>query len=108
MLQLFQTTISRPVNLRGIGLHTGNKTSVKILPGDADQGIIFKRVDLNKDNLIEANFKNVLDENPSEKERFKNGEKKLSGFFMGKIMKASKGTADPKKSAQLLNKLINQ
>ena len=26
---------------------------------------------------------------------------------MGKDMKASKGTADPKKSAQLLNKLIN-
>tara|TARA_X000000950_G_scaffold164883_2_gene201454 strand:- start:595 stop:2058 length:1464 start_codon:yes stop_codon:yes gene_type:complete len=50
---------------------------------------------------------NILIENPSEKERFKNGEKKLTGFFMGKIMKATKGTADPKKSAQLLNKLIN-
>ena len=50
---------------------------------------------------------NILKENPSEKERFKNGEKKLTGFFMGKIMKATKGTADPKKSAQLLNKLIN-
>ena len=41
------------------------------------------------------------------KQRFKNV-KKMTGFFMGKIMKASKGTVDPKKSAQLLNKLINQ
>jgi len=61
----------------------------------------------NEDDLSKIII-NVLDENPSEKERFKNGEKKLAGFFMGKIMKASKGTADPKKSAQLLNKLINQ
>ena len=61
----------------------------------------------NEDDLSQIII-NVLDENPSEKERFKNGEKKLAGFFMGKIMKASKGTADPKKSAQLLNKLINQ
>ena len=65
----------------------------------------FNRID--EDDLSQIII-NVLDENPSEKERFKNGEKKLTGFFMGKIMKASKGTADPKKSAQLLNKLINQ
>ena len=40
-------------------------------------------------------------------ERLKNGEKKLTGFFIGKIMKASNGTADPKKINQLLNQLIN-
>ena len=59
-----------------------------------------------EDNLSQI-ILNILNENPSEKERFKKGEKKLTGFFMGKIMKASKGTADPKKSAQLLNKLIS-
>ena len=50
----------------------------------------------------------IIDENPSESERLKNGEKKLTGFFMGKIMKASNGTADPKKTAQILNKLLSQ
>ena len=60
-----------------------------------------------EDNLSQI-ILNILNENPSEKERFKKGEKKLTGFFMGKIMKASKGTADPKKSAKLLNKLISQ
>lgn len=50
----------------------------------------------------------IIDENPSESERLKNGEKKLIGFFMGKIMKASNGTADPKKIAQILNKSLSQ
>ena len=34
------------------------------------------------------------------------GEKKLTGFFMGQIMKATKGTADPKMTATLINQLI--
>ena len=31
----------------------------------------------------------------------------VTGFFIGKIMKASNGTADPKKTNQLLNQLLN-
>ena len=58
------------------------------------------------DDLSEMISK-IISENPVERERLKNGEKKLTGFFIGKIMKASKGTADPKKSNQLLNKLLN-
>ena len=34
---------------------------MKILPAPPNSGIIFKRVDLNKDNLILANFFNVSD-----------------------------------------------
>ena len=60
----------------------------------------------NSDDLSEIISK-IIDENPVERERLKNGEKKLTGFFIGKIMKATKGTADPKKSNQLLNKLLN-
>jgi aspartyl-tRNA(Asn)/glutamyl-tRNA(Gln) amidotransferase subunit B len=60
----------------------------------------------NSDDLSEVISK-IVNENPVERERLKNGEKKLTGFFIGKIMKATKGTADPKKSNQLLNKLLN-
>ena len=60
----------------------------------------------NKNNLEDL-IVEILEKNPEERERFKNGEKKLTGFFIGKIMKASNGTADPKKINQLLNKLIN-
>ena len=60
----------------------------------------------NSDDVSEMISK-IINENPLERERLKNGEKKLTGFFIGKIMKATKGTADPKKSNQLLNKLLN-
>ncbi len=50
----------------------------------------------------------VFKSNPSETERFKNGERKLTGFFMGQIMKATKGTADPKTTGKLLQQLINK
>lgn len=59
----------------------------------------------NEDKLEDI-VKNILTSNPSETDRFKNGEKKLIGFFMGQIMKATKGTANPKSVSQLLNQII--
>ncbi len=44
----------------------------------------------------------VLAANPDEVERFRNGEKRLQGFFMGQIMKASRGKADPAEASRLL------
>ena len=49
----------------------------------------------------------IFKDNPEETKRFKEGEKKLTGFFMGQIMKATKGTADPKLTAKLINQLID-
>ena len=59
MLQVYQKTINRPLTFKGIGLHTGKISNVKIYPGKDDQGIVFKRIDLQKNNLIQANYKNV-------------------------------------------------
>ena len=59
MLEKYQQTLKEKVTLEGVGLHTGKKSKISINPANADQGIIFKRVDLKKDNLIVANFKNV-------------------------------------------------
>jgi aspartyl-tRNA(Asn)/glutamyl-tRNA(Gln) amidotransferase subunit B len=50
----------------------------------------------------------ILDNNPNEVARFRNGEQKLLGFFMGLVMKASKGIADPKAATQVLTEKINQ
>jgi aspartyl-tRNA(Asn)/glutamyl-tRNA(Gln) amidotransferase subunit B len=49
-------------------------------------------------------IRDVLKQHTSEVERYKNGEKQLTGFFMGQVMKAAKGKADPK----LANKLIRE
>ncbi len=48
----------------------------------------------------------VFNQFPDETARIKGGEMKLIGFFMGQIMKASKGKADPKKTNQLLMKKL--
>jgi len=63
MLQTYQKTISQPVEFEGIGLHTGVKSKVRILPVNANEGIIFKRTDLKKNNLIRANYLNVSSAN---------------------------------------------
>ena len=59
MLKVYQQTILNPIVLSGIGLHSGEKVNLRILPGNDDQGLVFKRVDLKKNNFIFANFNNV-------------------------------------------------
>ena len=49
----------------------------------------------------------VIRSNTSEFERYKNGEKQLVGFFMGQLMKVSKGKADPKVANSLLRDKLN-
>jgi aspartyl-tRNA(Asn)/glutamyl-tRNA(Gln) amidotransferase subunit B len=51
---------------------------------------------------IETIVKKIILENPVEAERYKKGETKLLGFFVGKIMKESKGKANPKTVNELL------
>ncbi len=55
----YQKTLSEPITFTGIGLHSGQTSTITIFPGEEDQGIIFRRKDLKEKNLIEANFKNV-------------------------------------------------
>ena len=63
MFNIFQKTINNPVSFEGIGLHTGKTSTVKILPSAENQGIIFKRVDLKENNLIDAKYTNVTSSN---------------------------------------------
>ena len=59
MYDIYQKTLSKEVKLKGIGLHSGKASSVNVIPAKEDEGIVFKRVDLKKNNEIKANFKNV-------------------------------------------------
>ena len=44
----------------------------------------------------------VLDDNPAEVERFLAGKTKLMGFFVGQVMKATKGKGNP----AIVNKIV--
>ncbi|MAW17809.1 MAG: UDP-3-O-[3-hydroxymyristoyl] N-acetylglucosamine deacetylase [Pelagibacteraceae bacterium] len=61
MLQSNQKTIKEKISLRGIGLHNGVEVSLTVKPSKPNTGIVFKRVDINNDNIIDANFKNVVE-----------------------------------------------
>src|SRR5882757_3425090 len=62
---LQQQTISRPASYAGIGLHSGNKVNMTILPGAPGTGIRFRRVDLEGKPEIEARVENVMETNRS-------------------------------------------
>jgi UDP-3-O-[3-hydroxymyristoyl] N-acetylglucosamine deacetylase len=40
----FQTTVSRPVTLSGIGVHSGAEVSITFNPAESDSGVIFHRM----------------------------------------------------------------
>ncbi len=51
---------------------------------------------------IEKIINQIIEANPAEVEAYKNGKTKLFGFFMGQIMKQTKGKADPGTVTKLL------
>jgi UDP-3-O-[3-hydroxymyristoyl] N-acetylglucosamine deacetylase len=61
MITAYQKTINRPIKLTGIGLHNGLNADLVINPAKENFGIKFCRVDLSENNLINANFKNVVE-----------------------------------------------
>ena len=57
---------------------------------------------------IEAEISAVLANHPDEVDRYRAGQTKLMGFFVGQIMKATKGKANPKLVNELLRKKLDQ
>lgn len=55
---------------------------------------------------IEDIIKKVLDNNPSELQKFLGGKVQLKGFFVGQVMKESKGKANPAVVNTLLDKAL--
>ena len=58
---LTQKTLKNKIYFSGIGIHSGNKVKLTINPAAPNTGIVFRRVDLNKNNLIYPLYNNVVD-----------------------------------------------
>tara|TARA_Y100000591_G_scaffold113394_1_gene96873 strand:+ start:73 stop:993 length:921 start_codon:yes stop_codon:yes gene_type:complete len=56
---LTQKTLKSPVSFDGVALHSGLNVNLTIKPAKPDFGIVFKRVDLETNNLVYPNFNNV-------------------------------------------------
>ena len=59
MSLLNQKTIKQPVKFQGVSLHSGKIVNLCIKSSEPDTGIIFKRIDLNHNNIVYPNFNNV-------------------------------------------------
>ena len=60
---LSQKTLNKPVEIKGIGLHSGKEVSLRILPAEPNTGIQFKRTDLKSDDLVIPSVFNVSSAN---------------------------------------------
>jgi len=59
MSYLNQKTILKSIYFNGVGLHSGLKVKLILKPAEPNTGIIFKRIDLNENNILIPSFLNV-------------------------------------------------
>ena len=61
MPQLNQKTINDTIKFQGVGLHNGIDVNLTVKPAKENFGIKFCRTDISNENLIEANYQNVVE-----------------------------------------------
>ena len=59
MSYLTQKTLKNNVDFSGVALHSGKNVNISIKPAKPNFGIVFKRIDLDKNNLVYPSFMNV-------------------------------------------------
>lgn len=56
-----QRTLARPTTIEGVGLFTGRPVRMTMRPAEADEGIVFRRVDLPGSPTAPARVENIVD-----------------------------------------------
>jgi len=75
-----------------------------------DAEIIVKEkglLQISDESAIEKAVDEIIAKHPAEAERFKAGEEKLLGFFVGQVMKTTKGKANPRMLNDLMKKKLS-
>jgi len=76
--------------------------------GDADTVIEKKGLkQITDSGAIEKMVRDVLDKNPKQVEQYRGGQEKLLGFFVGQVMKATQGKANPGEVNKILKHLLS-
>lgn len=79
-----------------------------IKTGKSASGVIEKKgIEKIDDSVVESIIDKVLANNLKEVERFRSGDAKLMGFFVGQVMKETKGQSDPQAVNTILKKKLN-
>jgi aspartyl-tRNA(Asn)/glutamyl-tRNA(Gln) amidotransferase subunit B len=64
-------------------------------------------VQISDSGAIEKAVDDIIADSPKEVERFRGGDEKLIGFFVGQVMKLTKGKANPQMVNELLKKKLS-
>ncbi|MEX0912119.1 MAG: Asp-tRNA(Asn)/Glu-tRNA(Gln) amidotransferase subunit GatB, partial [Gemmatimonadota bacterium] len=93
--------ISRPIARQVFG--------TMLETGRSPEDIVEKEglVQIRDASALETWVDQALEGSPDEVQRFRGGEKKLMGFFVGQVMKASRGKADPKQVSEMLRQRLS-
>jgi len=90
-----------------ISLRTAKDLILKVEELDKDIDILIDELGLKQvsdDSAIETIIDKVIADNPNEVERYRAGDKKLQGFFVGQAMKLTDGKANP----AIINKILSE
>ncbi len=72
--------------------------------GNSPEAIVLARglKTINDDSIIEKAVRDVIDGNPEQVASYRGGKESLAGFFVGQVMKATKGAANPQRVNELV------
>ena len=106
-----------PVDAQKLGF-LAKRIEDKTISGKAAKEVLDKLMDENLDvdgvidalglkqvtdtGAIEVMCQEIIDANPAKVEQYQGGKEKLFGFFVGQVMKASKGSANPQAVNEIL------
>ena len=106
-------SLARMIDLIEEGTISG-KIAKQILPEMVETGREAKDlveekglVQISDAGEVETMIQEIIDTNPKQLEQYRAGKTKLFGYFVGQVMKASKGRANPKLVNECLQKLLN-
>ena len=66
MYEIYQKTLAAEVMFKGIGLHSGKPSTLRLVPAKENSGIVFKRVDLEKNNNTDPSINTTNTEKTKE------------------------------------------
>lgn len=92
-----------------ISNNIGKQIIIEMLKDGIKASVIVEKKGLSQisdEGAIKELVQKVVDAHPNEVEAYKNGKTNLLGFFVGQIMKETKGRANPKTVNQLLREII--
>lgn len=81
-------------------LYAGEKSAAQLVEEKGLQQV-------SDEGALEKLVQEVLEKNPGQVEQFRSGKETVLGFFVGQVMKASSGKANPKKVSDLLTRALS-